>query len=166
MTRFISLDPSSTFTGWAVFQDEGLVAWGKVDMTKVEYHSRFSIMIENLKCLVQKYGIQEIAIEDVSFAWRSKFRVRNIAGLQIIFKSIQKWAKGVNLPLVAYNPATWKNGVVGHVHVSKEITKVNILLRFSRIPSNLTEHEYDAIGIGVYHGGMNHLESMAERGTN
>lgn len=164
MKRFIALDPSSTFTGWSVFQDDGLVAWGKVDMTKVEYHSRFSIMVENLKRLVQKYGVQEIAIEDVKTAWRSKFRVRNIAGLQIIFRSIQEWAKGVNLPLIAYNPATWKNAVVGHIHASKEITKANILLRFPTVPDNLSDHEYDAIAIGVYHAGLLKLESMTERG--
>jgi len=153
VSRFIAVDPSSTFTGWAVFQDEGLVAWGKIDARKVEYSFRFQFIVNELIHIVQQYDFQEIAIEDVKFAWHSKNRNRNIAGLQIVFRSIQEWAKSLDLPLTAYNPASWKNAVVGHVHASKEITKANILLRFPRVPDNLTEHEYDALAIGVYHAG-------------
>jgi len=161
MTRFIAIDPSSTVTGWSVFQDQGLVAWGKLDATKVEYSFRFQFIVNELVRLARKYGFQEVAIEDVKTAWHSKNRQRNIAGLQIVFTSIQKWAERNKIPLAAYNPATWKNAVVGHVHATKEETKTNIWYRFPRIPDDLTDHEYDAIGIGVYHGG---LRFLAERG--
>jgi len=164
--RFIALDPSSTFTGWAVFQDEGLVAWGKIDTRKVDYSFRFQFIVNELIHLAQVHNFQEIAIEDVKFAWHSKNRNRNIAGLQIVFRSIQEWAKSVDLSLTAYNPASWKNAVVGHVHASKEITKANILLRFPRVPDNLTEHEYDSIAIGCYHSNLKRLEAMTEGGMN
>ena len=159
-TRFISLDPATPFTGWAIFQDEGLVAWGRIAVRKVEYSFRFQYVVNELIHLCQVYHFQEIAIEDVKTAWHSKNRFRNIAGLQIIFRSIQEWAKGVKLPLAAYNPATWKNAVVGHVHAPKEIVKNNIRFRFPGIPDDLTEHEYDAVAIGVYHGGIRKLEGM------
>ena len=166
MTRLISIDPSSTFTGWAVFEGQGLVAWGKMDLRNVKYSFRFQFVVNELIHLVQKYGVQEIAIEDVKTAWHSKNRLRNIAGLQVIFKSIQEWAKEVNLPLAAYNPATWKNAVVGAYAAPKEITKNNIRLRFEGVPDDLTDHEYDAIAIGVYHGGLRFLNALAEGGTN
>jgi len=158
--RFISLDPSTTFTGWAVFQDEGLVAWGVIDTRKLPIDQRFHTIVAHISERASEYGAQEIAIEDVKFAWQGKNRNRNIAGLQIVFRSIQDWAKTVGFPLVAYNPASWKNAVVGYVHASKEDTKLNILLRFPRIPDKLTEHEYDAIGIGVYHAGNLKYNSM------
>lgn len=166
MPRFISIDPSSTMTGWAVFEDQGLVAWGKIDMTKVEYHSRFSVIIENLRRLIDRYYFQEIAIEDVKFAWRSKYRIRNIAGLQIIFRSIQEWAKKAGLPFTAYNPATWKNAVVGAYTAPKEITKNNILLRFPNLPDDLTDHEYDAIAIGCYHASLKRLKKGINKNVN
>ena len=166
MKRFIALDPSSTFTGWSVFQDESLVAWGKIDTRKVEYSFRFQFIVNELIHLVQQYGVQEVAIEDVKFAWHGKNRNRNIAGLQIVFRSIQEWAKSVDLPLTAYNPASWKNGVVGSSHCSKETTKENLCFRFPRLPRGLTEHEYDALGIGVYHAGNLKFEAMAEGGSN
>ena len=114
MTRFISVDPSTTFTGWAVFQDEGLVAWGKIDLRNVEYSFRFQYVVNELIHLCQLYHFQEIAMEDVKVAWHSKNRYRNIAGLQIIFKSIKEWAKGVNLPLVAH-PHPVSDAGVPHV---------------------------------------------------
>ena len=45
MNRFIAIDPSTTFTGWAVFQGEGLVAWGVVDTRKVAYADRFARIV-------------------------------------------------------------------------------------------------------------------------
>jgi len=162
MSRFIAIDPSSTLVGWSIFQDQGLVAWGKLDATKVEYSFRFQFIINHLGRLAQTYGFQEIAIEDVKTAWHSKNRQRNIAGLQIVFTSIRKWAEGRKIPLAAYNPATWKNAVVGHVHASKETTKNNIQYRFPRVPDDLSDHEYDAIAIGVYHGGVRFLEALAK----
>jgi len=162
MTRFIAIDPSSTVTGWAVFQDQGLVAWGKIETKAVEYSYQFQFIINELGRLVRTYGFQEIAMEDVKTAWHGKYRRRNIAALQIVFTSIRKWAERWKVPLAAYNPATWKNGVVGDVHASKEATKTNIRYRFPRVPDDLTDHEYDAIAIGVYHGGVRFLDGLAK----
>ncbi len=162
MNRFIAIDPSSTFTGWAVFEDAGLVAWGNIDARKAEYSFRFQYIVDEIAALGVRYGFREIAIEDVKAAWHSKNRLRNIAGLQIVFRSIQEWAKSVNFPLAAYNPATWKNAVVGDVHASKEATLENICLRFPRLPRDLAEHVYDAIGIGVYHSGLRFLVALAK----
>jgi Holliday junction resolvasome RuvABC endonuclease subunit len=159
--RFISIDPSSTVTGWAIFQGESLITWGKIDVAKVEYGSRFARIVSGIAEAYMNYRFEAIVIEDVRFAWHSKNRNRNIAGLQVAYKSIQDYAKTSGFPITAINPATWKNAVVGHRAASKEITKNNIRLRFQSIPDDLTSHEYDAIAIGVYHAGVRKLEAMA-----
>jgi Holliday junction resolvasome RuvABC endonuclease subunit len=162
MSRFISIDPSSTVTGWAAFQGDDLVAWGKIDTAKVAYSFRFQHIVNELIHAVQTYNAQEIAVEDVKFAWHSKNRNRNIAGLQIVFRSISEWAKSVKMPLTPYNPATWKNSIVGHVNASKETTKENLCLRFPSLPRNLTDHEYDAIAIGCYHASLKRLGEFVD----
>ena len=164
MSRFIAIDPSSTVTGWAVFQDQGLVAWGKIETNKVEYSYQFQFIINELACLARTYGFQEITIEDVRTAWHGKNRQRNIAALQIVFTSIRKWTEARKIPLAAYNPATWKNAVVGDVHASKEATKTNIRYRFPAVPDDLSDHEYDAIAIGIYHGAFRFQEALTEGG--
>lgn len=153
-TRFIAIDPSTTITGWSVFEDIKLVAWGRIDTRKVQYADRFRLIVAGIAEVYMKYRFDEIVIEDVSYAWHSKNRNRNIAGLQSVFRSIKDYAITSDFPLTAYNPATWKNSVVGAHTAPKEITKNNILLRFPRVPDNLTDHEYDAIGIGVHHGAI------------
>lgn len=163
MTRSIAIDPSSTASGWAVFEGQGLVAWGKIDASKVEYSFRFQFVVNELIHLIEMYHFTEVAIEDVKTAWHSKNRLRNIAGLQVVFKSIQEWAKSAGLDFAAYNPARWKNAVVGHVHASKETTRENVCYRFPRLPRDLSDHEYDAIAIGVYHSGLRFLEALERK---
>lgn len=162
MPRFMAIDPSSTVTGWAVFQDDGLVAWGKIVTEKVEFSFRFQFIINELLHLLQVHGFQEVVIEDVKYAWQSKNRNRNIASLQIVYTSIRKWAEKHRIPITAHNPASWKNAVVGDVHATKEMTKSNLCLRFQNLPGDLSDHEYDAIGIGVYHAS---LRAITERGS-
>lgn len=160
--RFIAIDPSTTFTGWAVFDVEALVAWGVIETRGLQFAERFPFIIGELSRRVSQYGAQVVVIEDVKFAWAGGGRRnRNIAGLQAVFRSVEDWAKGSGRPLVAYNPATWKNAVLDGAHASKTDTRKNICWRFPGIPRNLTEHEYDAIGIGVYHAGTLKLESMS-----
>lgn len=158
MNRFISIDPSTTVTGWAVFEDDKLVAWGRIDTRKIAYADRFRRITAGIAEVYMKYRFDAIVVEDVSYAWHSKNRNRNIAGLQSVFRSIQDYATTSAFPFAAYNPATWKNSVVGAYSAPKEIVKNNILLRFPRVPDNLTDHEYDAIGIGVYHAAKNAYE--------
>ncbi len=166
MLRFIAIDPSTTVTGWAVFQDDTLVAWGKIDTRKTAYAERFPFIVGEISRRTSQYGVREVVMEDVKFAWRSKFRIRNIAGLQIVFRSIQQWAKEKGYPVTAYNPASWKNAVVGVNAAPKEVTKNNIRYRFPAVPDDLTDHEYDAIAIGVYHGALRFQEALTEGGTN
>lgn len=165
MSRFIAIDPSTTFTGWAVFQDEGLVAWGKIDTRKVAYADRFVQIVAGIAAAYMQYRFQEIAIEDVKFAWHGKNRNRNIAGLQIAYRSLKDYAATSDFPFTAHNPATWKNAVVGAYAASKDTTKENVCFRFPGLPRDLTDHEYDAIAIGVYHAGLRKLEAM-EGGSN
>ncbi len=162
MTRFLSVDPSSTVVGWAVFQDDGLVAWGKINATGAPYGDRFGFIIEELASVAVQYGARGLITEDVKFAWAGGGnRARNIAGLQVAFKALRDFAKQVNFPFTAYNPATWKASVLNNAHASKEATRENICFRFPNLPRKLSEHEYDAIGIGIYHAGIVKLESMA-----
>ena len=151
MNRILSIDPSSTFTGWAIFQDEKLVAWGKIKTDDLPTAVRFVRIVDELTRIGKEHGITQIAVEDVSYAWNSKNRNRNIAGLQIVFRSIKEMAKFNGWGFQSYNPGKWKNVVVGNASANKEITENNIRFRFPALPQGLTDHEIDAIAIGVCH---------------
>lgn len=161
--RTISIDPSSTVTGYAIFEDQGLVTWGKIDVTNVVYENRFGYIVGVLRRIADEYNIQEVAAEDVRVAWHGKNRNRNIAPLQVVYRSIELWAQRYDFSFTAYNPATWKSSVLGDHKATKDMTKANILLRFQNLPDDLSEHEYDAVGIGVYHTGLRYLEALEKK---
>lgn len=163
MSRLIAVDPSSTLSGWAVFDGLLLVAWGDIDLRSYPYAEKFLKFIEGLDMIRRHWNFQEVVMENVSFAWQSPNRTRNIAGLQVIFRSTKEWAAFHQFPFTAYNPATWKASVVGSVHATKDETAANIHLRFPGIKDQLSEHDYDAIGIGVYHTSLRFLESRADK---
>jgi Holliday junction resolvasome RuvABC endonuclease subunit len=158
MTRFLSLDPASTVSGWALFDGGGLIAWGKIDTKKVEYSFRYQFIINELNCLVQKYHFQEIAVETAP-----RWKGREIAALKVVFISVRKWAKQIKVPMSAYNVATWKTAVLGNCHYSKERTAETIRLILPGLPAGLGEHEFDAIGIGIHHAGEIKLRGMGSK---
>lgn len=90
--RFIAIDPSTTWTGWAVFHGQGLVSWGVVDTRKVPFADRFPRIVAGIAEAYMNYRFQEIVIEDVKFAWGGSNRNRNIAGLQTVFRSLKDYA--------------------------------------------------------------------------
>lgn len=162
MSRIIAVDPGTQLNGWAVFEDLLLVSWGDIDLRSYAYAERFPKFIEGLEIIRRHYGFRELVMENVSYAWQSVNRNRNIAGLQVIFRAAKEWANFYRIPFHAYNPATWKASVLGDAHASKEDTAANIHLRFN-LKKPLDEHEYDAIGIAVYHTSLRFLESRADK---
>lgn len=160
MGRFIAVDPSSKASGWAVFEDQALVAWGTIDASEVEYSYRFQFIVNELKRLHLGYEFQEVVMEETRYSWRG----RNLSALQVVFMSVKKWVELRNIGFKAYNVATWKSAVVGHVHASKETTKENVCLRFPNLPRDLSDHEYDAVAIGVYHSSLRFLAALGEGG--
>lgn len=158
MTRFIALDPSSTVSGWAVFDDDRLVAWGKIDTKKVEYSFRYQFIVNELLHLAQVYDFKEIAAE-TAVRWQG----REIAALKVAYSSIRHWAKRFKFPLAEYNVSAWKTAVLGNCHVSKDGTAAVVRLLFPALPADLGEHEVDAIGIGTYHAGILKLRAMGAK---
>jgi Holliday junction resolvasome RuvABC endonuclease subunit len=158
MPRFIAIDPASTVTGWAVFQDERLVAWGVIDSRRVEYAMTFQNVVNRLAELSKKYQFQEVAVEQAV-----RFEGREIPALKVVCLAIKKWAepwfKG---HYFEYNVSTWKASVVANSKATKAEVAANVRLRFQQLPEDLTEHEYDAIAIGAHHAGVRRLEGMVQ----
>ncbi|MCK9602060.1 MAG: crossover junction endodeoxyribonuclease RuvC [Sphaerochaeta sp.] len=155
--RFVALDPSSLNVGWAVFQGDGLVAWGNISAGKIDFDRRFMFLTEQLSIVARQYNPQEIAAEETKFRWKG----REIASLRVAYLSIRKWAERSKIPWTQYNVATWKASVLGDNHAGKEQTEATIRMIYPRLPAGLSEHEIDAIAVGIYHAGVRRLETMA-----
>lgn len=63
--RVLSLDDSTTVTGWAVFDNEELVGYGKIEMTQSSPIERISALKQWLLNMIAKWRPNLIGIEDI-----------------------------------------------------------------------------------------------------
>jgi Holliday junction resolvasome RuvABC endonuclease subunit len=63
--RILALDDSTSITGWAVFDNEELVGYGKIEMTQKSPIERISAMKQWMLSMVAKWKPDLVAIEDI-----------------------------------------------------------------------------------------------------
>jgi len=63
--RILALDDSTTITGWAVFDNQELVGYGKIEMTQKTPTERIAAMKQWMLSLVAKWKPDMVAIEDI-----------------------------------------------------------------------------------------------------
>jgi len=154
---FLSIDPSSTELGWAVFNDDRLVAWGGISTAKVSYDCRFMHITGCLKKLRVLYHYTEVACEAVS-----RFRGMSIPALEVAVTSIKRWAKHEKMRIDLYNPSTWRSSFTNTGRATKEDVARIAYLVYPDIPQGVSDHVTDAIGIGHHHYGVRRIEIMSE----
>lgn len=157
--KFLAIDPSSTVLGWALFQDEGLEAWGIISTSKVPYDRRFMHITGELRQLHTKYGFTEVACERAI-----RFEGKRIPALEVAVVSIRKWAEQLKLPVAFYSPAEWKRSVTGSGAADKAAVARVIYLVYPQLPPGQSDHVSDSIGIGQHHYGVRKMERMAGHG--
>ena len=63
--KLLALDRSSRITGWAVFDDNNLVDSCTFTCTNDNFGQRLVDIANKVFILIQTYGIDEVAIEDI-----------------------------------------------------------------------------------------------------
>ena len=154
--RILAVDPSSTVVGWAALEDDTILATGTISTKGTTYDRRFTHIISQLASVRVEHRCTELALE-------AAFRAPgyNTAALQVAEHAVRYWAAGHMAVVGRYNVSTWKASVVGWSNATKEDIMANIQLRYPTL-LKLTQHEADAVGIGVHHYGVRRLELMAE----
>lgn len=64
-TRVLALDDSTTVTGWAVFDNEELVGYSKIEMTQSSATERIAALRQWLLSMLVKWKPDTVAIEDI-----------------------------------------------------------------------------------------------------
>jgi Holliday junction resolvasome RuvABC endonuclease subunit len=63
--KLLALDQSSKITGYAVFDDNTLVIYGKIDAGEADLPARLTKLRNAVKSLIDEYGIDLVALEDI-----------------------------------------------------------------------------------------------------
>lgn len=65
MAKLLALDQASVITGYAVFDNEKLLSYGKIELKDEEIGPRLVVLREKIKTLIEENKITYVAFEDI-----------------------------------------------------------------------------------------------------
>lgn len=107
----LSLDASTTCTGWAIFDDDVLINFGKIKPTilKLEWRDRIINMIPQLHEIMKEYKPKKVYCEDVPLMEkRGKLTLVQLGAVQ---GSIIGVASSHNIETEFINVGTWRKDI-------------------------------------------------------
>ena len=146
MTRLLALDQSSRITGWAVFENNALLAHGKFNLEQYEVNERLVQFRKYIIDLVQEYKITQAAIENIQ-------EQNNIVTFKIlaeILGVLEETLTELRIPYETVFASSWKStlGIKGRDRATQK-RNAQIYVN-STYGIKATQDECDAISIGSH----------------
>ena len=151
MSNLLALDQSSRITGWAVFKDKKLEAYGKIvydASTPVE--ERLHGLRIWVKKLIEQYDITEVMLEDIQLQNNVVNNVQTFKVLAEVFGVLAELCIELDIPQSAVLASVWKSklGIKGAARAEqKRNAQQWVINTYNCKP---TQDECDAICIGQY----------------
>lgn len=149
MSRLLALDQASITTGWSIFIDDKLEAWGHFT-AKGEVGERLHQIREFVAKQVADYDIDQIAFEDIQFQEKVQNNVKTFKVLAETFGVIYELATALEIPNQAILSGTWKSslGIKGKNRPEQKRNAQAWVINTYNI--KCTQDEADAICIGAH----------------
>lgn len=149
--RILALDQASRISGWAIFEDENLISYGKIDASKYEdLGSRLHYIREEIKSLIQTENINKVYLEDIYMDGQHVNNVSTFKILAEVFGVLYELCVDINIPVDAVLAGTWKStlGIKGKTRPEQKKNAQNWVIKNYNIKP--TQDECDAICIGAH----------------
>ena len=107
--RLLALDQSSRITGWAVFTDDKLQEYGKIELNDEDIGLRLNKLRDQVAQLIMDYGIDEVVFEDI---YMDGQRVNNVATFKVlaeVFGVCYELFTDMDIKNTAVLAGTWKS---------------------------------------------------------
>ena len=146
----LALDQSSKITGYAVFDNETLLHYGKINLTNENVGIRLVQFRKEVLSLIKKYQVEKIAFEDIQLQNTVGNNVKTYKVLAEFFGIVHELCEELNIPYEIVPSVTWKStlnikGKTRPEQKQQAATYVNTTYNIKP-----TQDECDAICIGTY----------------
>lgn len=153
----LSLDASVVSTGYAIFDEDKLIKYGKIITNKKDFETedlRLNYICDEIEQLIIEYEIDELVCEDQFTSVNSK----TILILRKLIGGIMRTANEFDINVQYYFPNEWRkilgiNKGTGNDKKKKcyDYLIKNNIIDFEFIPKNKDKNDdiCDAIGIGL-----------------
>lgn len=150
MSKLLALDQASRVSGWAFFNEGELAAYGKIIADQSDIGERLVYIKQEIHKLIQKYGINEVAFEDIQLQGNVTNNVQTFKTLAEVFGVIYEFVTELEIPNSATLAIVWKSAlkIEGRTRPEQKRNAQEYVLNKYGIKA--TQDECDAICIGTY----------------
>lgn len=108
--RILALDQASLVTGWAIFEDEFLIKYGKISIeNNLSAEERLKPLRDQVKNLIEQYNINKVILEDIYLDGQKVNNVKTFKTLAEVFGVLYELCTDLNIPVEAVLAGTWKS---------------------------------------------------------
>lgn len=149
--RLLALDQATVITGWAVFEDEKLIDYGKFKAEHNRMGDRLYYIRKQIEQLIEKYSINEIVFEDIQLQSNVVNNVDTFKKLAEVFGVVEELCVEHQLPHSTLLASSWKSelSIKGKDRAEQKKAAQNWVINAYGIKP--TQDTCDAICIGVAH---------------
>lgn len=155
MSKLLALDQASNTTGWAIFDDNKLMAYGHFVTTQTDLGEKLYEIRNFVQEWVKKYDIDEVIFEDVQLQDNVGNNVKTFKILAEVFGVIDEVLTELSVPHSAVLAPVWKAkvGIKGRYRAEQKKNAQQYVNNLYSISA--TSDEADAICIGIYKTQLN-----------
>ena len=103
----LGLDCSTTSTGWCIFDDKGLAAYGVIKPDGEDWRERLTKQAPKLRSIIEKYKPNKIVMEDVPLNSQGGLKILVVLGaVQGLVLGV---ASSLSVPIKFVTPNEWRS---------------------------------------------------------
>lgn len=108
--RILALDQSSRVSGWAVFDEDQLIGYGKINLSKeTEIGERLHTLRNSVSDLIKEFKIDKVILEDIYMDGQRVNNVQTFKVLAEVFGVLFELCIDLKIPVEAVLAGTWKS---------------------------------------------------------
>jgi Holliday junction resolvasome RuvABC endonuclease subunit len=152
MKNFISVDPGTRTTGWAIFKEKNLFLFGKISSNKGNWLENTNHIVRCLDSIYNEhftFGLKVLYLEFPEYwAGEQGWAARESGSIQklsfLCGRIYERFLEYMKVQLIT--PSKWKG------QLPKEVVQKRLKTIFSSIEKEEDHNVLDAIGVGYYCG--------------
>lgn len=149
--RTLALDQASNCSGWAIFNDNELEKYGKIDLSKEpELGERLHQLRCKVKKMIKEYNIDKVILEDIYMDGQRVNNVKTFKVLAEVFGVLFELCIDLEIPVDAVLAGTWKSalGIRGKTRTEQKRAAAGWVQ--AHYDLKVTQDIADAICIGAH----------------
>lgn len=149
--KILALDQASRISGWAIFEDNKLIEYGKIDLkSDDDIGIRLFQLRDKVLKLIQENNIEKVILEDIYMDGQRINNVQTFKVLAEVFGVLYELCVELGIPVEAVLAGTWKSSldIKGKTRPEQKRNAQQYVINTYNIKP--TQDECDAICIGAH----------------